>query len=398
MTGVLVRRPAPECATARSRRPARRTALAAAAACIVLALTSCTQPPPPSAEVAIVGLEATTYVNDSITFDIAVVGGEYDSLELRRDGELFQVLPEPTFTWDVTAAPEASYSFVARIRRGGQVFDSAPKVVVVDRSPPTVALNVAPDESPLIAGEGQVQLVASADDTVALDRLELLDGDQVVHTEAAAATDITVTPERGIHLYRAKATDRAGNTSVTAATSVPAYVRESHTLTSEAALDGCISAGYEAALFTRHFDAASCTWTTTWSILHFYSFDLSAISGALVEEAVLRIHNGDAYVPDGFLASVTYDDVDDAPPTALIYPFVSTVPEENVGLRTSGVALTQELDVTALVQEDLAAKRQHSQIRVRTQGLGVGALGGTGYFSEAGEELAPTLELDALVP
>ena len=84
------------------------------------------------------GLEATTYVNDSITFNIAVVGGEYDSLELRRDAELFQVLSEPTFTWDVSAAPEASYTFVARIRRSGQVFDSAPKVVVVDKTAPTV--------------------------------------------------------------------------------------------------------------------------------------------------------------------------------------------------------------------------------------------------------------------
>lgn len=347
---------------------------------------------------AIVGLEATTYVNDSVTFDIAVVGGSYDSLELRRDGELFQVLTEPTFTWDVAAAPEASYSFVARIRRGGQVFDSAPKVVVVDRTPPTVSLNVTPDEPPLMAGEGQVHLAASAEDEVALALLELLDGGEVVHTQAGGAADVTLTPERGVHEYRARATDRAGNTSTTTATSVPAYVRESRTLTSEAALDGCVSAGYEAGLFTRHFDGAACTWTTTWSILHFYSFDLSAIPGALVEEAVLRVHNADAFVPDGFRASVTYDDTDDAPPTAFIYPFVSTVHEETGALETSSVAVVQELDVTALVQGDLAAARQRSQIRLRTTGLGPTVLGGTGYFAEAGEDLAPTLELDALVP
>src|SRR5690606_12704314 len=191
-------------------------------------------------------------------------------------------------------------TFVARIRRGGQVFDSAPKVVVIDKTAPTVSLAVTPDEPPLMAGEGQVQLVASAEDDVALDVLELLDGEEVVHAEGAGATDITITPERGVHQYRARATDRAGNTSTTVATSVPAYVRESLTLTSEAALDGCISAGYEMGLFTRHFDAASCTWTTTWSILHFYSFDLSAIPGALVEAAVLRVSNAAAHVPDGF--------------------------------------------------------------------------------------------------
>src|SRR5690606_19253441 len=97
---------------------------------VMLALTACPGSGTP-ADVALVGLEPTTYVNDSITFTVAVVGGAYDSLELLRDGELFQVLEQPTYVWHVGAVTEGSYTFSARVRRAGVALDSAPKVVVV---------------------------------------------------------------------------------------------------------------------------------------------------------------------------------------------------------------------------------------------------------------------------
>ena len=361
------------------------------------ALVAC-QPAEPPRDVAIVGLEATTYVNDSVTFTVAVVGGTYDSLELRRDGELFQVLGEPSFTWDVSGVAEGSYSFLARLRRGTSIVDSTAKVVVVDRTPPTISLTVSQDEPPLLAGTGQVAFAATAGDDVLLARLDLLDADAVVASDAAGSLDAVLTPERGVHRYRALAVDRAGNEALTQTTDVVAYVRETHTLVSEAALDGCISAGYEPQLFTRHFTAATCTWTTTWSILHLFSFDRSAFPGAQVEGAVLRFHRADASDPYAYLASVEYADADDAPPTAFIYPFVSTVPETLVELDTSPPTATLALDVTTLVQADVTAGRQRSQLRLRTLGLGPSALGGTGYFAEIGDDRVPTLELDMLVP
>lgn len=380
-------------------------------ACLCLAFVACNraeppseQPPPepppepPAAEVAIVNLEETTYVNDSVTFTVAVVGGAYDSLELRRDGELFQVLAEPSFTWDVSGAPERSYTFVARLRRGPAVVDSAPRVVVVDRTAPSVSLAVTPDPAPLIAGTGRVELAATTEDDVLLERLELLDGDEVLASDAAGSLDLTLTPERGSHDYRARAVDRAGNVALSAATTVPVYVREAHTLTSEAALDGCVSAGYEPQLFERHFDTASCNWTTSWSILHFFSFDRSGFPGAQVERAVLRFHREDSIDPSVQLASVDYDDADDAPPTEFVYPFESTVPETRVSLDTSFPTGNHALDVTSWVQADVAEGRQRSQLRLRTQSQAGFYLGGKGYFAEVGDERAPTLELDMLVP
>lgn len=364
---------------------------------LALLLTACTGVRS-AADVAIVGLEGTTYVNDSVTFQVAVVGGAYDSLELRRDDELFQILTEPNYTWDARTAPEANYTFVARLRRGAAVLDSAPKIVVVDRTPPSVSLAVTPSQAPLMAGTGEVTFVGAASDDVLLARLELLDGDAVAGTGAGGSLDLVLTPERGTHVYRARAIDRAGNVAFSTVTTVPAYVRETHTLASEAALDGCVSAGYEPQLFERHFDTASCNWTTTFSILHFYSFDRSAFAAAQVEDATLRFHRDASTDPYVQLASVEYPVADDAPPTAFIYPFVSTVTETEVILDTSSSTATHAIDVTDLIKADAEAGRPGSQLRLRTQGLSIDHLGGTGYFAEIADDRAPTLTLGMLVP
>lgn len=364
---------------------------------LTLLLTACPSTGSP-ADVAIVGLEPITYVNDSITFTVAVVGGPYDSLELRRDGELFQVMTETTFTWDVGAVAEGSYTFIARVRRAGAVLDSASKTVVVDRTPPSVALSVTPSETPLIAGAGQVEFSGTASDDVLLASFEVLDGGDTVATGVTGAIATTLTPERGIHEYRAVAVDRAGNVAQGSITTVPAYVRETHTLSSEAALDGTISAGYEPQLFERDFTGASHNWTTSWSLLHFFSFDRSVFPGALVEEATLRFSLADSYDPLVFLAGVAYDATADAPPTAFIYPFVSTVPETQLLVDTTVPTRIETIDVTTLLQADVLAGRERSQLRLRTLGLSPSTLGGTGYFAEVGDDRVPTLRLEMLVP
>lgn len=346
--------------------------------------------------VALVGLDATTYVNDEITFEVAVTGGAYDDLELLRDGEPFQALDGRQYTWDVTAVPEGSYTFVARLRRGGSVFDSAPKVVVVDRTPPTVSLLVTPGPGPLLVGSASVDLAGAASDDVMLARFELLDGVGVVVTDPDGELSLTLQPGRGVHAYRARAVDKAGNVALTAVTVVPVYVRETVTLVSEAALDGCVSVGYEPDMFERRFDVASCTWVTTWPILHFYSFDVSAYSASVVEEAVLRFRRQSVAHSLASLASVEYASALDAPPATFSYPFVSTVPEVLVDLPIAEP--TSTLDVAALVQADIDAGRPRSQFRLRTQGSSPNSLGGSIFFAEVGDERAPVLELRLLVP
>jgi hypothetical protein len=233
---------------------------------------------PGALEVAITGLEATTYVSGSLTFTVAVVGGTADSLELRRDGQLFQVLSDGSFTWDTTDTPDGEYSFVARARLGGKSFDSAPKIVIVDHTPPTVSLTATPSASPLVL-PGSVELAATAGDANGVVKLEFFDGSSKVGEASTAPFEIELplaAADRGIHRFGARAVDRAGNTAQSATATVPAYVRETATLTSEAALNGCVEYGYNLQTHQRKFTDASCVFTTSYSILHFFSFDHSS--------------------------------------------------------------------------------------------------------------------------
>jgi hypothetical protein len=181
-------------------------------------------------------------------------------------------------------------------------------------------------------------------------------------------------------------------------------VRETVTLPSEATLDGCIEVGYNAPTYQRIFTNASCTFTTSYTIVHFFSFDRSPFPAATqVEKATLRFQFLDvsAY-KESKLASVSYQQTSDAPPATQVYPYVSAEPEVDVVLLTAAggypLADDQRLDVTSLLQADVTAGRGRSQFRLRSLTNGPGGLGGTIYFSEAGEELAPTLELEMLVP
>jgi hypothetical protein len=355
-------------------------------------------------EVSLTGLEAITYVSGTLTFTVAVVGGTPDSLELRRDGQLFQVLSENSFTWNTVNAPEGSYVFTARARIGEKTVDSPPREIIVDRTAPSVTLTATASATPLVL-PGSVAFVATASDTHGIPKVEFFDGSTKIGevSEAPYTLNLPLTAaNRGVHPYTAKVTDLAGNVTQTSEQKVAAYVRETLTLTSEATLDGCVENGYDGPTFQRKFADPSCTFTTSYPILHFFSFDRSAFpSETIVEQATLRFHLSDvtAY-RDSKLASVSYDRTSDAPPKVQTYPYVSSEPEEDVSLTTGEFALAndQSLDVSTLVQGDVTSGRVRSQFRFRTLTNGPGGLGGMVYFSEAGEALAPTLELQMLVP
>ncbi|HET8985993.1 MAG TPA: Ig-like domain-containing protein [Trueperaceae bacterium] len=367
---------------------------------LLLALSSCSGPQGPIADLAITGLEATTYVNGPITFTVLVIGGRPDSIELRRDGALFQQLSGNAYTWDSSSAPEGSYVFVARARRGEQVVDSEPKTVVVDRTAPTVTFSATPSAAPLILPGGTVALAATATDDIEVARVEFLDGDVVVDAIATEPYAVDLDAIQGVHQYRARAVDRAGNATVSTTETVAVYQRQTVTLESEAALDGCIEAGYDPSLFVRYFSGPSCTWITSYSILHLFSFDRADYLDAAVEEATLRFELREVSTFTVSVAGVDYGTSGEAPPTAFVYPFVSTVPETGRTLsnQTYGFSMPQELDVTDLAQAAVADERARWQFRIRTMGSSASGLGGTVYFSEQGAPLRPTLVLKLLVP
>ena len=366
-------------------------------------LTSCNPTSTGNLEVAITGLEAVTYVNGSLTFNIAVVGGKPESLELRRDGQLFQPISGSSFTWDTSGTPEGGYSFVVRARRGAQVFDSPPRQVVVDRTPPTVSLVANPSATPLVL-PGSIALSATASDANGVVRLEFLNGSTKLGEDTIEPFGLNLALEatqKGIYSLTARATDRAGNAALTPVQTVGAYVRQIATLTSEAALDGCIDNAYVGVARTYIFGAASCNYGTSYAILHFFSFDRSAYPGAQIERATLRfrLRNVSA-IPESKLVSVSYATTDAAPPISQTYPYTSSEPEADISLTpgVSGLAEQQSLVVTAQIQADVQAGRTRSQLRFRTTNFGPSGLGGTIYFAEAGGSLAPTLELQMLVP
>lgn len=366
-------------------------------------LTGCNPSSSSSLEVAITGLEAVTYVNGSLTFNIAVVGGRPDSLELRRDGQLFQPISGSSFTWDISNTPEASYTFVVRARRGSQTFDSLPKQVVVDRTPPTVSLTATPSVTPLVL-PGSIALSATAGDTNGGVRLEFLNGTTKLGEDSVEPFGLNLTLEaaqKSIYSLTAKAIDRAGNAAQTPIQTVGAYIRQTVTLTSEAALDGCIDNAYTGLARTYIFGATSCTYGTSYAILHFFSFDRSAYPGAQIERAALRFRlQGVGAAAQSKLVSVNYVTTDAAPPISQTYPYTSSETEADVSLApgVSGLTDQQSLVVTAQVQADVQAGRTRSQLRFRTLNFGPSGLGGTIYFAEAGGSLAPTLELQMLVP
>jgi hypothetical protein len=270
-----------------------------------------------------------------------------------------------------------------------------------------VTLTVTPSAAPLVL-PGSVALAATAEDENGVARLELHDGATKLG-EAAASPYALELPlaagARGVRRYRARAVDLAGNAGETPEQAVVAYVRETVTLASEADLDGCVEYGYSLATHRRIFGEAACTFTTSYTILHFFSFDRAALpEGTLVEAATLRFALGDATAYEGAkLASVSYGNPDDAPPTAFeAYPYASAEPEVDVSLMTAPggypLADRQRLEVSALVQADLDAGRRRSQFRLRSLNNGPYGLGGSLYFAEVGDERAPTLELRVLTP
>ncbi|GMU09340.1 Ig-like domain-containing protein [Corallococcus caeni] len=81
------------------------------------------------------------YTRGPLLLQFTVEGGAAEQVEILKDTA---VLVKPTgspysFTWDTTTEAEGTYQLSIRATRGGAVFTSTPRTVIVDRTAPTVA-------------------------------------------------------------------------------------------------------------------------------------------------------------------------------------------------------------------------------------------------------------------
>lgn len=217
----------------------------------------------------------TTYTRDTLVVEASVSGGEPDLVELLANGALVGPMsgsPDSGYTiaWDTTGFAEGSYQIVARATRDDTVVPSAPRTVVVDRTPPVlVARAPAPGANqvtalaPITATFNEPMDPESLNNppdapTSAPPRIALLSGGPssgtalpVVVEQSADGRTLTITPVSPLPtntLYAVRLqglTDRAGNAmeEQTWSFSVPLFAVASPVLNLDAAGDETSIAG-----------------------------------------------------------------------------------------------------------------------------------------------------------
>lgn len=154
---------------------------------------------------------ATTYTSGILHVEVAVVNGSASSVLLLVDGVLVATLAAPFRTdWDCSARPERSYQLVARVVAGAQHYDSEPRTVTVDRTPPSKPTVNAPpftNQRPTpVSGTTEPRA------TVTIAEGGHLIATATAREDGAWATDLDLAPGPP-HALRARATDLAGNST-----------------------------------------------------------------------------------------------------------------------------------------------------------------------------------------
>ncbi|RKH22647.1 hypothetical protein D7V77_26410 [Corallococcus sp. CA041A] len=186
------------------------------------------------------------YTRGPLLLQFTVEGGAAEQVEILKDAT---VLVKPTgspysFTWDTTSEAEGTYQLSIRATRGGAVFTSAARTVIVDRTAPTVAsylpakdaatvgvreaiqVTFSEPMNPLSVTEAAVGLKSGAGDAIAKSVALSADGQTLTVTPLSALTapstvQVDLTAATGV------ITDLAGNGVQTAPTwkfSVPSWL------------------------------------------------------------------------------------------------------------------------------------------------------------------------------
>ncbi|QAT84043.1 hypothetical protein EJ065_2464 [Corallococcus coralloides] len=103
------------------------------------------------------------YTRGPLLLQFTVEGGAAEQVEILKDTT---VLVKPTgspysFTWDTTSEAEGTYQLSIRATRGGAVFTSAPRTVIVDRTAPTVASFLPAKDAVTVGVRDSIQVTFS---------------------------------------------------------------------------------------------------------------------------------------------------------------------------------------------------------------------------------------------
>ncbi len=109
-------------------------------------LRVCFQPPAsrdagavaPDLLVEIASPSGSMITNGDVSIQLKVSGAAPDKVELLIDGDvLTEIAPPFLFEWRATTAPEGEYALRARATSGGRTFESADRIIRVDRTAPS---------------------------------------------------------------------------------------------------------------------------------------------------------------------------------------------------------------------------------------------------------------------
>ncbi|MHA7629634.1 Ig-like domain-containing protein [Corallococcus sp. M7] len=143
------------------------------------------------------------YTRGPLLLQFTVEGGAADNVEILKDTT---VLVKPTgspysFTWDTTQEAEGTYQLSIRATRGGAAFISAARMVIVDRTAPTVASFLPARDAATVGVHDAIQVtfsepMSSLSVTEASVGLKTGTGDAIAKSVALAADGktLSVTP------------------------------------------------------------------------------------------------------------------------------------------------------------------------------------------------------------
>ncbi|WP_426750835.1 Ig-like domain-containing protein [Myxococcus sp. Y35] len=182
-----------------------------------------------------------THVRDTVTIRIETDGEAAFQVELLLDGaHLANVTAPSDFSWDTSAHMEGQHTLTARTSRSGENWTSAPLLVTVDRTPPSIAHRepAAGAENVTVAHPIRVEFSEAIDpESIAGAHVELLvNGTSVARTVSLSESqttleihaDAALTLPRQVEVVLSEVRDLAGNLLTTASSqwtwNVPAWI------------------------------------------------------------------------------------------------------------------------------------------------------------------------------
>jgi Bacterial Ig-like domain/Bacterial Ig domain len=148
-----------------------------------------------AAALTITNPPSPTFTNKSVSIQVTVNGaGAGNGVQLLKNGTALATLSAPpyAFTWDTTKETEGSYQIVAQMVLSGQIVASAPVMIVVDRTAPTIVSSIPASGATNVSLTDPIDVVFSealAPASVTAGAVGLALGTVVVGTTASLGAD-----------------------------------------------------------------------------------------------------------------------------------------------------------------------------------------------------------------